>query len=60
MVDGKCLLKNVIYRATVITSEKSKQYAGPSGLLFVSRYTQHKCSFNNSKYRQKTTLSKYI
>ena len=25
MVDGNCLLTNVIYRALVITSEKSKQ-----------------------------------
>ena len=60
MVDGNCLLTNVIYRATVITSEKSKQYVGSSGLSFKSRYTRHKCSFNNSKYRLKTTLSKYI
>ena len=34
MVDGNCLLTNVIYRATVITSEKSKQYFGSSGLSF--------------------------
>ena len=60
MVDGNCLLTNVIYRATVVTSEKSKQYVGSSGLSFKSRYTRHKCSFNNSKYRLKTTLSKYI
>jgi len=60
MVDGNCLLTNVIYRATVTTSEKSKQYVGSSGLSFKSRYTRHKCSFNNSKYKLKTTLSKYI
>ena len=41
MVDGNCLLTNVIYRATVITSEKSKQYVGSSGLSFNSRYTRH-------------------
>ena len=44
----------------MITSEKSKQYVGSSGLSFKSRYTQYKFSFNNSKYRLKTTLSKYI
>ena len=60
MVDGNCLLTNFIYRATVKTSEKSKQYVGSSGLSFKSRYTRHKCSFNNSKYKLKTTLSKYI
>ena len=59
MVDGNCLLKDVIYRATVKTSEKSKQYVGLSGLSFKSRYTRHKCSFKNSKYRLKSTLSKY-
>ena len=31
-----------------------------SGLLFKSRYTRHKCSFNKSKYGLKTTLLKYI
>ena len=60
MVDGNCLLTNVIYRATVITSEKSKQYVESTGLSFKSMYTRHKCSFNNSNYRLKTTLSKYI
>ena len=60
MVDGNCLLTYVIYRATAITLEKNKQYVGSSGLSFKSRYTQHKYSFNNSKYRLKTTLLKYI
>ena len=60
MVDGNCLLTNVIYKVTVLTSEKSKQYVGSSGLLFKSRYTRHKCYLNDSKYRLKTTLSKYI
>ena len=60
MVDGNCLLTNVIYRATVTTSEKSKQYVGSSGLSFKSRYTPHKCSLNNNNYRLKTTHSKYI
>ena len=37
--NGKCLLTNVIYRATVITSERSKQCLSSSGLTFKSRYT---------------------
>ena len=60
MVDGNRLLTNVIYRATVITSEKSKQSVGSSGLSFKIRYTRHKFSFNYNKYRLKTTLSKHI
>ena len=28
--------------------------------IMVYRYTRHKCSLNNSKYRLKTTLFKYI
>ena len=59
MVDGNCILTNVIYRAKLITSEKSKQNVGSSGLSFKSRYTRHKCSFNNSNNRLKTALSKY-
>ena len=59
MVDGNCLLIDVTYRTTVITPEKSKQYVESSGLLFKSRYLRHECSFNNSKYRLKYTLSKY-
>ena len=60
VVDGKCLLQNVIYKATVKTEENTKQYVGSSGLTFKSRYTRHKCYFDNYKYRFKTTLSKYI
>ena len=56
MVDGNCLLTNVIYRATVITSEKSKQYVGSSGLSFKSIYKWHKCFFNVSKYRLKLRI----
>ena len=61
ILDGNCLLTYVIYRATVITPEKSKQSVGSSSLSFIIRYTRHKFSFNNNnKYRLKTTLSKYI
>ena len=60
MVDTNCLLTNVIYKATVITSVKSKQYVGSSGLSFKSRYRRLKYSFISSKYRLKTTFSKYI
>ena len=38
---------------------EKKQHVGSSGLSFKSRYTRSKCSYNNSKYRLKTTLSKY-
>ena len=57
MVDGNCLLTNVIYRATVITSEKNKQCVGHQAYHY---YTRHKSYFNNNKYRLKTTLPKYI
>ena len=60
MVYGNYLLANVIYRVTVITSEKCEQYVGSSGLSFKIRFTRHKCSFSNSKYRLKATLLKYI
>ena len=60
VVDGTCLLLNVIYKATVKTAEDTKQCVGSSGLTFKNRYTKHKFSFDNYNYRFKTTLSKYI
>ena len=64
IVDGNCLFEVsktiVIYRATVITSEKCKYHVSSLGLSFKSRYTRHKCSLKKSKYRLKSTLSKYI
>ena len=60
VVDGKCLLQNVIYKAIVKTAEDTKQYVGSSGLTFKNRNKRHTCSFNNYKYRFKTTSSKYI
>ena len=54
MVDGNCLIKNVIYRATVIELEKSKQYVWSSGLSLKRRCTWCNCSFNKSNYRLKT------
>ena len=57
--DGKCLLQNGIFKATVKTPEDTKHYVGSSGLTFKSKYTRHKCSFNDYKYRLKTSLSKY-
>ena len=37
VVDGKCLLQNVIYKVTVETAEDTKQYVGSSGLTFKSK-----------------------
>ena len=60
MVDGNCLLTNVIYRATVITSENSKQYVGLNcrviKFIVKRRYAQHIYSFDNRKSIHKATL----
>ena len=60
VVGGKCLLQNVIYKVIVKTAEDTNQYVGSSGLTVKRRYTRHKCSFNDYKYRFQTILSKYM
>jgi uncharacterized protein (UPF0335 family) len=61
-LDGRCLTKNVIYRADVSTPSdpsKSKVYIGSTTRAFKVRYTEHKADFNNASGRS-TKLSRYI
>ena len=57
---GKCTIKNVIYKATVSTSENKKHYIGLTSNTFKTRYSLHKTSFTNKDKRNNTELSKYI
>ena len=49
LVNGRCLIENVIYRASVETANKTKFYVGSTGLTFKNRYTKHKYSFRHEK-----------
>ena len=57
---GKCTIKNIIYQATVSTSENKKYYIGQTSTTFKTRYSVHKASFNKKEKRNSTELSKYI
>ena len=55
----KCLAKNVIYKATITTTnpDTEKEYIGLCETTFKKRYANHKKSFNHEKYKNSTTLS---
>jgi len=57
---GKCLSKSVVYKATVNTENKNKQYIGLTGGSFKDRYRNHTKSFRKAKYAKETELSKHI
>ena len=57
-LEGKCLVNNVIYQATV-TSENGNQESY-IGISFKQRWTQHKSSFKNKEKKGETALSQHI
>ena len=59
-MNGECLTKCIVYKASVKTSENTLVYYGASEGEFKTRFSNHKKSFNNSKYRNDTELSKLI
>ena len=59
-VSNKCLTTNIVYKATVTSSNEVKCYVGSSGLSFKDRYTKHKHSFSHRDKRNVTVLANYI
>ena len=61
-LDGDCGKKNVIYQAEVITEDgRIEFYIGSTSQTFKGRYSGHRTSMNNPKYREKgSKLSKFI
>jgi len=59
-MNGRCLEQCIIYKATVQSTEGERYYIGVSEQEFKKRYYNHKSSFENSKNKSATTLSKYI
>ena len=60
ILGGKCLTKNVIYKATVTSQNGEKEYIGIAANSFKERYTAHKASFNHEHKSTSTSLSKHI
>ena len=59
-LNGKCLNKSVVYKATVTSNNMSKEYIGLTGNTFKERFNSHSKSFRQKKYRKETELSKYV
>ena len=59
-VNGKCLTKGVIYKATVSYKNKNHIYIGSTGREFKSRYYEHVQSFRNEIKKENTKLSRFI
>ena len=59
-LEGNCLIKNIVYMATVESETNSSSYVGMTGNSFKTRYYNHIKSFKNKRYKNETELSKYI
>ena len=59
-LEGNCLIKNIVYMATVETETNSSSYVGMTGNSFKTRYYNHFKSFKNKRNKNETELSKYI
>ena len=57
-MNGKCLVKSLVYQATVTTVDNnrpSQTYVGLTENTFKTRFNNHKASFNS--YQKKTLLN---
>ena len=59
-MNGTCLTRGVIYKATIKYNNKDMSYIGSTGRQFKSRYYDHMQSFRNRFKKDSTRLSKYI
>ena len=60
-LDNKCLLKNLIYQATVIREDGSAHsYIGQTTTTFKERWSNHKTSFKKAYKRNFSGLAKFI
>lgn len=59
-LNGKCLMKSIVYKATVTTKSRKMQYFGSCETDFKTRYRNHTHSFKNIKLKNVTTLSKEV
>ena len=59
-LNNRCLVSNIICRATVTSNKATKQYLGSTGNNFKQRYRNHKYSLNNINKRHTTEQANYI
>ena len=59
-LDGQCLEKNIVYQATVSSSDgATEKYVGITAPPFKKRLGNHKKSFKHEKYKTETDLSNH-
>ena len=60
-LNGNCLVENIIYKATISSPGiANKHYFGACATTFKLRYTDHKSSIKNERYKNKSQLSNYV
>ena len=59
-MEGKCLTKCIVYKASVSSLDEAKQYLVTDKDEFKARYNNHKTSFKNRTQGNDTELSKCI
>ena len=59
-LQGKCRAKEIVYQATVETTNDSQTYVGLTQTEFKKRLSNHKKDMKSRKYENSTELSKYI
>ena len=59
-MNGQCLVKDIVYQATVHTNDSKETYIGLTSNEFKTRYNNHTASFRHESKRMDTELSKHI
>ena len=59
-IEGKCLTKCIVYKASVSSLNEAKQYLVTAKDEFKTRYNNHKTSFKNCKHMEKILSSPSI
>ena len=57
---GQCLVKEVVYQATITTAESTETYVGLTATEFKTRWRNHQMSFKNESKKNDTELSKHL
>ena len=59
-LQGKCLLREVVYQAVVESENKTETYVGLTATDFKTRWRNHQTSFSSERSKNNTELSKHI
>ena len=57
---GQCLVKEVVYQATITTAESTETYVGLTATEFKTRWRNHQMSCKSESKKNDTELSKHL